>query len=603
MRKAFGRDKVKPKRDKVVGDVRQSQLITTFGCGSIVDFLHDTVIIAGTDKWDWADKSPNNEFIVYSENLQNLLDKDYFVKPRTDKRRKAIFADKSKDIPAYRFPEILYCAKCHKLHHYTAFDHQTTKQMKCVCGNKSIIPSRFVAVCENGHIEDFPYSEWVHVGKPCSKSNKPKLLLFNIEGRSGIDSLFVKCESCGAIRGMQGAFAENALVNIKKCQANTPWLNKNPSSECSETLKTRLRTSTNVYFPVTMSALSIPPWSKKIFKKLEGYYDAMSLNPEIARQIIKELIQPDVPGFSLEDIMVAFEKLKASRQGEKKKNQHDIYHDEYMALTKKQDNDEEYSAQFVPVPSRYRSVITKVVAIDKLTEVVAMLGFTRVKSWSGKLDDVKISQLSSKKQNWLPAVQMNGEGIFIEFDLDRLKYWSNSIGDYYVPMMQNLEQSFLSNERFSAEYILLHTFAHLLIRQLSLECGYAAASLKEKIYSTFVGDESNLQMAGVLIYTAAPDSDGSLGGLVEQSYPEKLGAVIDKMLETARWCSSDPLCITSYGDQGQGFESLNYAACYACTLLPETSCEFRNLLLDRGALIGRPDYIELGLFNAKEFEA
>jgi hypothetical protein len=602
MRKVFGKRKGKEKKEKVVGDIRQSQLTSTFGCGSIADFLYDTVIIAGTDKWDWAGKSPDNEFIVYNENLQSLLDKDYFVKPKTDTRRKAVFADKSKDIPAYRFPETLYCAKCHKLHNHAAFDHQTAKQMKCVCGNKSIIPSRFVAVCENGHIEDFPYSEWVHVGKYCTKSDNPKLLLFNVQGRSGIDSLFVKCDSCEVVRGMQGAFAENALVNIKKCTSNTPWLVKNVSRECVETLKTRLRTSTNVYFPVTMSALSIPPWSAKIFKKLEAYYEVMIINAGTLEQIIREIIQPDLPGTSFEDIMLAFNELKATKNGRGRKNQHDIYHDEYLALSKKESDDDEYSAQFIDVPVRYRSVITKVVAIDKLTEVVAMLGFTRIKSWSGKIDDEKIAPLSSKKEKWLPAVQMNGEGIFIEFDISKLKKWSNSNGYYYQSMGQNLEQSFLSNERYSPEYIMLHTFAHLLIRQLSLECGYAAASLKEKIYSTFHDVESNMQMAGVLIYTAAPDSDGSLGGLVEQSDPEKLGMILDKMLESARWCSIDPLCISSFGNHGQGYESLNYSACHSCTLLPETSCEFRNLLLDRGALIGRPDRLELGFFNTIDFE-
>jgi len=597
----FGNEKAKQKREKVVGDVRQSQLITTFGCGSIVDFIHDTVIIAGTDKWDWAGKSEKNKFIIYNENLQNLLDKDYFVKPRTDTCRKAIFADKSKDIPAYRFPEMLYCAKCHRLHHYTAFDHQTTKQMKCVCGNKSIIPSRFVSVCEKGHVEDFPYSKWVHVGKPCSKDDRPKLLLFNMEGRSGIDSLFVKCDSCGLVRGMQGAFAEIALVNIKKCTSNMPWLTKNTHFECGETLKTRLRTSTNVYFPVTISALSIPPWSKKIYKKLETYFDKISENPGVAEQIIEIFILPELPESKMKDILLAFDELKKSKNGKGKISQHDIYKDEYLALTKRESNDPEYSSKFVDAPARYKSIISNIVAIDRLTEVVAMLGFTRVKSWSGKIDDERIAPLSSEKQNWLPAVQMNGEGIFIEFNIKELKKWAKLTGDNYLHMKGNLEQSFLRNEKFSPEYVFLHTFAHLFIRQLSLECGYGAASLKEKIYSTFVKNKNSFEMAGVLIYTAAPDSDGSLGGLVEQSAPQKLAIIIDKMLESARWCSSDPLCITSFGKHGQGYESLNHAACHACTLLPETSCEFRNLLLDRTALIGRPDRLELGLFNSKEF--
>lgn len=599
MRKLFA---PKQGKEKVVGEVRQSQLITSFGCGSIADFLYDTVIIAGTDKWDWAEDSPENKFIIYNENLQNLLGKKYFVKPKIDMRRKAFFMDKSKDIPAYRFPEILYCIKCHRLYHYSAFDHQTGREIRCFCGNRSLVPSRFVVVCEKGHIEDFPYSKWVHRGSECPKSESPKLSLLNIGNKSGISSLVVKCESCRAIRGMQGAFAENALVNIKKCEGNTPWLAEKVPYECNEPLKTRLRISTNVYFPVTISALSIPPWSKKIFMKLQGYYNVLSnLDFYAAQQIIKTLIQPKLPGYSMEDIMLAYNDLKKNKSLNGKKTQQDLYIDEYMALTKietgNRNYDDGYSARFVEAPRAYKSLIKKVVAIDRLTEVVAMLGFTRLKPWSGRLDDERLAPLSLKEQNWLPAVQLNGEGIFIEFDIDKLKKWSKSIGDYYMPMKQNLDRSFFSNDRFSPQYVLLHTFSHLLIRQLSLECGYGAASLKEKIYSTFSKDTDAIPMAGVLIYTAAPDSDGSLGGLVELSDPDILGQLIYNMLESARWCSSDPLCITSYGKHGQGFESLNYAACHACTLLPETSCEFRNLLLDRAALIGSPEKTDLGIFN------
>jgi len=597
VRNVFGSKGTSNRNKTVVGDIRQTQLITSFGCGSIIDFVNDTVIIAGTDKWDWTGRTPDNKFIIYNQNLQNLLNKDYFVKPKTDANRKPLYAEKSRDIPAYRFPEMLYCTNCHRLYHYTAFNYQTSKKIKCFCGSTKIVPSRFVAMCEEGHIEDFPYSEWVHGGNKCSKSNNPKFSLFNVGGKSEIGSLFVKCNSCGLSRGMHTVFMENALVNIKKCSANTPWLPRNVDQKCNASLKTRLRNATNVYFPVKMSALSIPPWSDRIYKKLEGYYDVINLNQTVAKQVIENLIQPDFPELSFEDISFAFNKLKESKENKGKKNQCDIYYDEYLVLTRKQSNDIEYSAEFVNIPIKYESIIKKVAAIDRLTEVVAMLGFTRLKSWSGDIYDKKIAPLSLKEKNWLPAVQLNGEGIFIEFDIDKLEKWSHSVTGYYLPMMQKLKQSFLFNERFSPQYVLLHTFAHLLIRQLSIECGYSVASLKEKIYSTFPGNKNDSQMAGVLIYTAAPDSDGSLGGLVEQSDPLKLGYVIDKMLETARWCSSDPLCINSFGENGQGFESLNYAACHSCALLPETSCEFRNLLLDRGALIGRPDSIDLGIFN------
>ncbi len=562
-------------------------------------------------------ESPDNEFIIYNENLQSLLNKKYFVKPKVDTRRKAIFYDQSRDIPAYRFPEMLYCTKCKKLRHYTAFNHQTKKQITCYCKDKNpVIPPRFVAVCEKGHIEDFPYSEWVHSGKGCTSSNTVKLSLFNVGGRTGIDSLKLKCENCGKIRGMQGVFEENALKNIKKCTGNMPWLEKNIGSECSETLKTRLRTATNVYFPVTVSALSIPPWSKKIFSVLRKNYDAiedlfnlLNASPNkskayknalkdqlLSKNTIKNIME-ELPGSTIDEIIECYDILRMKKNNEEK-TQKDIYQDEYKAITFKESNDLEFSSQFIEVPKTYKPIIDKVIAIDKLTEVVAMLGFTRINSWSGNINDENIALLSSKNYTWLPGVQLNGEGIFLQFNISKINEWGKSVKDYYEPMKENLKKSFYTNEKFSPEYILLHTFSHLLIRQLSLECGYGAASLKEKIYSTFSEGENNQQMAGILIYTAASDSDGSLGGLVEQSDSIKLGNIIDKMLDSAQWCSSDPLCINSFGKYGQGYESLNYAACHACTLLPETSCEFRNVLLDRGALIGRPDNEKLGFLNA-----
>src|SRR5690606_39154081 len=132
--------------------------------------------------------------------------------------------------------------------------------------------------------------------------------------------------------------------------------------------------------------------------------------------------------------------------------------------------------------------------------------------------------------------------------------------------------------------IFLHTLAHLLIRQLSFECGYGSASLRERIYCNESADQPN--MAGILIYTASGDADGTLGGLVRQGKPDFFSALVSKAVASGYWCSSDPLCIES---QGQGLGSLNLAACHACALLPETSCEEFNRLLDRGLVVGTPE--------------
>ena len=157
------------------------------------------------------------------------------------------------------------------------------------------------------------------------------------------------------------------------------------------------------------------------------------------------------------------------------------------------------------------------------------------------------------------------------------------------------KNSGFKNPRYSPQYVMLHTFVHLLIRQISNECGYSAASLSEKIYSTFTEEENNEEMMGVLIYLSTSDSDGSLGGLVNVvDNIELMDNVLKNMLREAKWCSGDPICSLS---EHQGYNSLNYAACHACTLLPETSCEFRNLFLDRISIVGNSDKPELGIMG------
>ena len=142
-------------------------------------------------------------------------------------------------------------------------------------------------------------------------------------------------------------------------------------------------------------------------------------------------------------------------------------------------------------------------------------------------------------------------------------------------------------------YILLHTLSHLLIRQLTSQCGYATASIKEKIYSTFI--DEGFKMCGILIYTSATDTDGSLGGLVREGYSDRMKTTFENMLQESSWCSNDPLCIES---PSQGFKGLNKAACHACTLLPETSCESMNCLLDRASVVGTPDKRSVAYFES-----
>jgi hypothetical protein len=135
--------------------------------------------------------------------------------------------------------------------------------------------------------------------------------------------------------------------------------------------------------------------------------------------------------------------------------------------------------------------------------------------------------------------------------------------------------------------------AHILIRQLSFECGYSIASLRERIYAR-TPDTGKEPAAGILIYTAAGDSEGTLGGLVREGKASRILPTILRAIQSAEWCSSDPLCRES---QGQGLYAMNLAACHACSLLPETSCTMSNRLLDRIMLLGSLDGSVPGFFS------
>ena len=199
--------------------------------------------------------------------------------------------------------------------------------------------------------------------------------------------------------------------------------------------------------------------------------------------------------------------------------------------------------------------------------------------------------------SWLPAIEVYGEGIFFEFSAEELKSWAEKeeVKKRLTPLDAAYQQSFFGKAepgKLRAEYVLLHTFAHLIINQLSYECGYGSSSIKERIYCEKCSND--LEMYGVLIYTASGDSEGSLGGLVRRGEPGKLEDTIIAALENAKWCSSDPICISSLG---QGPESLNRAACHNCALLPETCCECGNRLLDRGLIVGELTEKSVGYFS------
>jgi hypothetical protein len=243
----------------------------------------------------------------------------------------------------------------------------------------------------------------------------------------------------------------------------------------------------------------------------------------------------------------------------------------------------------VGVPSGFEPTITRVLLLERLREVNALLGFTRIESPDEGTGDAAAPRapLGRSAPDWVPATQVHGEGIFIRFNADALKSWADKdavksldarlrLGHRGWRHKRNLDP----NEGYpGARYVMLHTLAHMLIRELALECGYNAASIRERIYAEI---DDNKDQAGFLIYTAAADSDGTLGGLVELGKPENLGRLLHQALDRAHICASDPLCSEHDPSKDQ---SLHGASCHACSFVSETSCERGNRHLDRALIV------------------
>jgi len=245
-----------------------------------------------------------------------------------------------------------------------------------------------------------------------------------------------------------------------------------------------------------------------------------------------------------------------------------------------------------------------VLLLERLREVNALIGFTRVEApeeSSAPDDRPPMAELSREKPEWVTASEVHGEGIFIRFDENAVALWEHQksvqsrsrkleAGHQGWRNSRNLDP----NQGYPGiRYVMLHTFAHLLIRELALECGYNAASIRERIYAN---SDTESPMAGVLLYTAAADSDGTLGGLVELGKPDNLGSLILQAIDRATICSSDPLC--SEHNPGKD-SSLHNSACHACTFVAETSCERGNRYLDRALIVNTFESQNAAFFDSK----
>jgi len=565
------------------GKIRPSQIITTFGPGAIVDLPKLSVIMAGTEEWFIKPGTSIDE-----PRLRAALGVEYLYPPPTGKNT---------DVPSLLFPEYLVCSKCHLLAPASSFAYI---RGEFACNNVSkhrpprsadAFPARFLTACTDGHLDDFPWRRYVHGGDTsCTRD----LHLVDSGKTGSLRDIRVRC-ACSQSRSMGDAFSPQASHVLGTCRGRRPWLGKDEQEECRVgRQRTLLRGASNAYFAVIRSALWIPRSARE---SVEDLVERLKSNLEQVQTLDDlEAASRFVPELQGQDLSQILEVLQQRRQGDvhRTRDHQSILREEWDAFqrleTVSADSASQFEADEGTVPGRWNRWLHRVVLVRRLKEVQVLTGFSRIDSTRDLTDEdsqqVRIQRLTRHRQNWLPAVELRGEGIFLQFDEQTLGEWeSRPAVIQAAAAMEGAHQSWRSERGLppapfpGARYVLLHGVAHLLIRQLSLDCGYSSTAIRERIYSN---RGSAARRAGVLLYTASPDSDGSLGGLVDMGTRDRLGSLLTHALEQAAVCSSDPLC----ADRDlRATGSVNGAACHACLLVAETSCERSNRYLDRNLLV------------------
>ncbi len=606
-----------------VGALRPSALVHTFGVGAVVDLPRLSVMVMGLDEWrlDGHAATIDEPRLVRAlraepglEQLERLVAPP-IVAETGPPSAVALDASRRVGVPVAVFPRWLVCPVCRRLApieggqfdlrpdpfrpERSEFVHRTCQRTR---GRPpTVLPARFVVACEDGHMDDFPWVAFVHGVARAEDVSCPWSLRLDERDPSGeVAGVFVRCEECDKARPMTGAFGETGRRELPRCSGGHPHLRER--EDCERQMRAMLLGASNSWFAVTRSALSVPQHSDPLLERIAARWDTLKqvTSPEVlaAFRAIGQL--DDLPDVDDERLLAGIE---THRSGGAPSEPADLRVREWELLTAESPPESpDFRARETGVPTPFVGMIRRVVLVERLREVQALMGFTRVDPPGDEDGQVRWSSLGRRPATWLPAAEVHGEGIFIQLDEERLLGWLGTVEErgaqLYEVHRRWCERRGVEDPaaRFPGlRMVLIHTLAHALMRRLTLESGYSQSAIRERLYTAGPGAEGG-PMAGLLLYTAAPGSEGTLGGLVALGAPERLGRLLEGALHDAGLCDSDPLCGESLSaDEGL---TLNGAACYACLFAPETSCERGNRYLDRAVLVDLPGVVSPGFFGS-----
>lgn len=565
--------------------IRPSQLIFQSGPGSIVELLNQTVIIKSADQWNTI-RAPKER----DARITSLLGVDHvrILNENPDKQK----------IKAMEFPKWKICPKCHNM---TTYSNATCYY--CEHKNKNdlidLYASRFVLVCENGHISDFPYDKWVHRKKACTENSKEPRLVLETYGKSGsLSDLYVRClhcknkESLGSIMKIE----ERENHSLFDCAGERPWIGSNVSNDCRCKMKTTLRGASNVYSPSVLSFLQVPLTASSsefdILYLVEKDKETFSTMYDGMKEKGIELAC-NLKNIPLNFIPIIKRYLEDEITLEESTTYESIKKQEWNTLIQEAIHEDRFISKKVEIAPVLMPFFDGIYRVDSVPEVQVLKEFTRldyIDRFTG--DEVKTQPVvMTGSEKWLPAIRNYGEGMFFKFNFEKLTKWEkNERVTHDIIKAYNMQRIEFEKSPIDIlpRQILIHTFSHALLQELAAHCGYTTTSLKERVYASE-------DMCGVFIYTASVDSEGSLVGLTNLAQSDKLLPIIIRALEKMNYCSSDPICSDG---EFEYHSSANGAACHACTFVSETSCEWGNLLLDRRTLINISPDVKDGYFDS-----
>ena len=584
------------------GEIRQSQIITTFGPGSMTDLPTRSVLISGLDFW-FGERTVISEPRL-SAKIATLLGAPSV---RLESPPPASEWDdlRQTGVPAFRFPEWFVtqvsgrqskgaAKRSRYLVHLRALS-KGSRFLDPESGNKlKVVPVRFVRACRRGHIGDIDWYYFLHAQDNTCR-NQGKLLFQEERGTSGdLSEIWIRCE-CGRERSMAQVAIASAEV-FGRCDGARPWLGPAMKERCDELNRLLVRTASNSYFGQRMGVISLPERDETVREVVTAAWDfleAAESEEDVARERRKSKVKEALEGVSDAEVWAGVQSRRGALTGQDKSVKAAEL-ETLLATTDEIGEDRPegvFYARTLPKAEwdqPWMQGIEKVVLVQRLREVMALVGFTRFEAAAvdteGELDmGVQRADLA-RDLTWVPAVENKGEGIFLQFRDQAIDRWLARDA-----VQQRVRQLVLGFNSWKAEhsgssrkfphpaYILLHSFSHLLITAVALECGYPASSIRERIYA-LPGTGY-----GVLLYTGSSDAEGTLGGLIEVG--RRIAASIRGALEMGKLCSNDPVCAQHVPDSPHERRFLQGAACHGCVLLAETSCEQQNDLLDRALVV------------------